>query len=177
VTAIILFFFKDNFAFDGNYSSDSVTVNKNILYQKYQVKFHQNHENKKLFFEFLKTVDTWNKGENIKKIIAYIIASHSNIGQTRNIKNNGLTMKIFKTEDLSNIQILNEGLSKMKLPSFCDLVNNINCFNYFENITITVNLFTLSNYRKNPRKPDGEYIIEFEFKPYYIARGLISGFN
>jgi hypothetical protein len=57
-------------------------------------------------------------------------------------------MKIVKTEDLTNIQILNEGLSKMKLPSFCDLVNNINCFNYFENITIMVNLLTLYNYQE-----------------------------
>ena len=48
-------------------------------------------------------------------------------------------MKINKTEDLSNDQTFYEGLSKIKLPSFCDLVNNVNCWNNFKNITITVN--------------------------------------
>ena len=79
------------------------------------------------------------KGEYIKQRILNVIGSHSNIGQTRVIKSSGFTMKINKTEDLSNDQTFYEGLSKIKLPSFCDLVNNVNCWNNFKNITITVN--------------------------------------
>ena len=84
------------------------------------------------------------KGENIKQIIVNVLGSHSNIDQTRVIKTSGFTMKINKTEDLSNGQTFYEGLSKIQLPSFCDLVNNVNCWNNFENITMTVNSYYLN---------------------------------
>ncbi len=84
-----------------------------------------------------------NKGEIIKKSIVNVIGSHSNIGQTRDIKSNGLTIKIVKTEDLLNSQTFYEGLSKLKVPSFCCLLTN-SCFDFFENITITVKFLLLS---------------------------------
>ena len=87
---------------------------------------------------YLKTVDTVNKGENIKKSIVTVIRSHSNIDQTRVIKSSGLAMKIIKTENLLNNKTIYEGLSKMTIPSFCELIQNKDCFNNFENITITV---------------------------------------
>jgi hypothetical protein len=60
----------------------------------------------------------------------------------RIIKTSGLTMKIIKTEDLSNNQTIYEGLAKMMIPSFCELIQKNDCFRNFENITITVNLNT-----------------------------------
>ena len=95
----------------------------------------------KFNIKLFKTVDTMYKGENIKQIIVNVLGSHSNIDQTRVIKTSGFTMKINKTEDLSNGQTFYEGLSKIQLPSFCDLVNNENCWNNFENITMTVNSY------------------------------------
>jgi hypothetical protein len=62
----------------------------------------------------------------------------------RIIKTSGLTMKIIKTEDLSNNQTIYEGLAKMMIPSFCELIQNKNCFNNFENITISVNVKNLN---------------------------------
>ena len=56
----------------------------------------------------------------------------------RIIKSSGLTMKIIKTENLSNNQTIYEGLTKISIPSFCDLIQNSDCLNSFENITITV---------------------------------------
>jgi hypothetical protein len=53
-------------------------------------------------------------------------------------------MKIIKTEDLSNNQTIYEGLAKMMIPSFCELIQNKNCYNNFENITITVNVKNLN---------------------------------
>jgi hypothetical protein len=81
-----------------------------------------------------------NKGEIIKKSIVIVIESHSNVGQTRVIKRNGLTMKIEKTEDLLNSKTIYEGLSKTIIPSFCELIQNKYCFNIFENITVTVSV-------------------------------------
>jgi hypothetical protein len=84
-----------------------------------------------------------NKGEIIKKIIVNVIGSHSNIGQTRDIKSNGLTIKIVKTEDLLNSKTFYEGLSKIIVPSFCSLLT-YSCFDFFENITITVKFLLMS---------------------------------
>jgi hypothetical protein len=89
----------------------------------------------------LQSVDTVNKGEYIKLSIIDAISGHSNIDQTRIIKGVGLTMKILKTEDLSNSKLFYEGLTKINLPSFCDLIQNNNCLKTFENTTITVKLF------------------------------------
>jgi hypothetical protein len=84
-----------------------------------------------------------NKGEIIKKSIVNVIGSHSNIGQTRDIKSNGLTIKIVKTEDLLNSKTFYEGLSKIIVPSFCSLLT-YSCFDFFENITITVKFLLMS---------------------------------
>ncbi len=81
-----------------------------------------------------------NKGEYIKLSITDAISSHSNIDQIRIIKGAGLTMKILKTEDLSNSKLFYEGLTKVNLPSFCDLIRNNDCLKTFENTTITVKL-------------------------------------
>jgi hypothetical protein len=86
----------------------------------------------------LQSVDTVNKGEYIKLSIIDAISGHSNIDRTRIIKGVGLTMKILKTEDLSNSKLFYEGLTKINLPSFCDLIQNNNCLKTFENTTITV---------------------------------------
>jgi hypothetical protein len=86
---------------------------------------------------YKKTVDTVDKGDVIKKSIVTVIESHSNVGQTRAIKSNGLTMKIEKTGDLFNSKTFYEGLSKLIVPSFCSLLT-YNCLDFFENITITV---------------------------------------
>jgi hypothetical protein len=88
----------------------------------------------------LQSVDTVNKGEYIKLSIIDAISGHSNIDQTRIIKGAGLTMKILKTEDLSNNKLFYEGLT-INLPTFCDLIQNNNCLKTFENTTITVKLF------------------------------------
>jgi hypothetical protein len=84
-----------------------------------------------------------NKGEIIKKSIVNVIGSHSNIGQTRDIKSNGLTIKIVKTEDLLNSKTFYEGLSKIIVPSFCSLLT-YSCLDFFENITITVKFLLMS---------------------------------
>jgi hypothetical protein len=57
------------------------------------------------------------------------------------MKGAGLTMKILKTEDLSNNKLFYESLTKINLLTFCDLIQNNNCLKTFENTTITVKLF------------------------------------
>ena len=46
-------------------------------------------------------------------------------------------MTLIKTENILNNQIIHEGLTKINLPSFCDLNTLQSCLDY-ENITITV---------------------------------------
>jgi hypothetical protein len=49
------------------------------------------------------------------------------------------TITISKTENLSNNQLVYEGLTKTNLPAFCSLTTDSqSCINY-ENITIAVN--------------------------------------
>ena len=115
------------------YQSIKICCIKNIKYGLYR-------NNSKNFIKiYFKSVDTVNKGDFISKIIVSVVGTHSNIGQLRIIKTSGLTMKIVKTEDLTNNQTIYEGLAKMMIPSFCELIQNKDCFKNFENITLTVN--------------------------------------
>jgi hypothetical protein len=72
-----------------------------------------------------------------------VIGSHSNIGHKRVMKSNGLTIIIFKTEDLLNSQTFYEGLSKITVPSFCSLLT-YSCLDFFQNITITVKFLLMA---------------------------------
>jgi hypothetical protein len=63
---------------------------------------------------------------------------HSNIEQTRKIKTRSYTITISKTENVSNNQLVYEGLSKTNLPPFCTLIADYqSCIDY-ENITMAV---------------------------------------
>ena len=77
----------------------------------------------------------------MKQSVINAIGRHLNIDQTRNIKSSAYTLTVIKSENILNkTQIVYEGLTKVAVPSFCQLINKIDlqaCFAY-KNITMTV---------------------------------------
>jgi hypothetical protein len=79
-----------------------------------------------------------NTAEYIRQCVAKAISSHSNIEQPRVIKTSGYTMTFLKTENFSNKLTINEGFTKVDLPSL-NLTN--------QNISIIVSNFKNIFYR------------------------------
>ena len=87
----------------------------------------------------------------MKQSVVNAIGRHLNIDQTRNIKSSAYTLTVTKSENIFiKTQVIYEGLTKAVVPSFCQLINNMDhqaCFAY-KNITMAV---------KNEAKPEISY--------------------
>jgi len=100
-----------------------------------------------LSWNYFKLIDAYKKADEIYEIVTKSLASHMSRDQSVKINTSSIVLSIYRLNSTNYFTELFEGLGKIKLPEFCDIVKsalknpNSNCIE----MNIVLRVFPLLN--------------------------------